>query len=127
MEVHEAAELDKNKLARIHDHLHDLDIKLAYDDFGRGQARLVELADVPPDYIKLDMDLVKDIDHRPPASQQLVRMFADYANDDGILVIAEGVNTGGEVELCTGQGIDLVHGFRFGKPAERMSRVGDIA
>lgn len=122
MEIHEAAVVDTSKLQRIRERLREQGIGLAYDDFGRGQARLVELADVPPDYIKLDIDLIRDIDRKSPANQQLVRMLADYANDNDILVIAEGVNTDGELEFCTAQGIDLMQGFRFGEPGALTAR-----
>lgn len=118
MEIHEAAVVDRPKLQRLRDHLRELDIDIAYDDFGRGQARIVELADVPPDYIKLDMELVKDIDLGSSAKQQMVEMFAGYARDNGIEVIAEGVNTDGEIAFCAGLGIDLVQGFRFGRPGD---------
>lgn len=118
MEIHEAAVADRRKLQALRDHLHGLDIGIAYDDFGRGQARIVELAEVPPDYIKLDMDLVKGIDRASTARQRMVDMFAGYARDHGIDVIAEGVNSDGEVEFCTNLGIDLVQGFRFGRPGE---------
>jgi len=118
MEIHEAAIADKAKLQMLRDHLSDHGIRIAYDDFGRGQARLVELADVPPDYIKLDMDLVKDIDQSSPARQQMVKLLADYAGDHDIRVIAEGVNTDGELAFCLDLGIDLLQSFRFGEPGE---------
>ena len=43
----------------------ELQIGLAYDDFGAGQARLVELVDVPPDYLKFDMKLVQNLQSAP--------------------------------------------------------------
>lgn len=118
MEIHEAAVADKAKLQTLRDHLHELEIRIAYDDFGRGQARIVELTDVPPEYIKLDRDLVRDIDRGSAAKQQMVEMFTGYALDHGIEVIAEGINTDGEIDFCAKLGIDLVQGFRFGRPGD---------
>lgn len=118
MEIHEAAIADKAKLQLLRDHLRNHGIRIAYDDFGRGQARLVELADVPPDYIKLDIDLVKDVDRSSSAKQQMVKMLADYARDHDIRVIAEGVNTDGELAFCLDLDIDLLQSFRFGGPGE---------
>lgn len=118
MEIHEAAVADKGKLQAIRDYLHERDILLAYDDFGRGQARMLELADVPPDYVKLDKDWITDIDKTSSAKQQMVKMFAGFAHEHGIIVVAEGVNSDAEIEFCTALGIDLFQGYRFGEPVE---------
>ena len=63
--------------------LKDLDIKLAFDDFGVGQARLVELGEVRPDYLKFDMKLTKNINHAPAKRQEVVALFANLVNNLG--------------------------------------------
>lgn len=55
LEIHEASVTIGQEMQTLRAALKDLQIGLAYDDFGAGQARLVELVDVPPDYLKFDM------------------------------------------------------------------------
>ena len=61
MEIHEAAITSASFLAKLRDQLRDLDIGLAYDDFGAGQARLLEMADAPPDVIKFDIHMIRGL------------------------------------------------------------------
>ncbi|MDJ0655968.1 MAG: EAL domain-containing protein [Xanthomonadales bacterium] len=116
LEIHEAAVADRTMLQQVRDRMDRSNIRLAYDDFGRGQARLVELAEVPPDYVKLDMSLMRDIDTAAAAKQQMVRMLTSYAQDMGIKVIAEGICSDGEAKFCDDVKIDLLQGYRYGKP-----------
>ena len=62
LEVHEGVVTDLPTMHWLRDQLNDLGVGLAYDDFGAGQSRLTELAEVPPDFIKLDMSLIRGID-----------------------------------------------------------------
>jgi len=48
----------------------------------------------------------------------MVQMLTGYAFDHGIEVIAEGINTEGEIDFCAKLGIDLVRGFRFSRPGD---------
>lgn len=121
VEIHEAAVANRDMLQRLGEHLHGRGGMIAYDDFGRGQARLVELADSPPDYVKLDMDLIRDIDRASPARKQMVRMLTEFAHDHRILVIAEGPNSDGEVHFCEELEMDFVQSFRFGRPGSLNS------
>lgn len=116
VEIHEAAVADQDVLRRFNKQVHERNGLIAYDDFGRGQARLVELADVPPDYVKLDMDLIRDIDHASLPRRRMVRMLTEFARDHGILVIAEGPNSDEEVQFCEELKVDFFQSFRFGKP-----------
>jgi EAL domain-containing protein (putative c-di-GMP-specific phosphodiesterase class I) len=117
LEIHEGAIADASRMADLKARLTDLSVKIAYDDFGAGQARLVELAEVPPDYVKLDMSLMRDIDRAPASRQEMVAMFVKYARESGVLVIAEGIESDGEARVCDELGIDFVQGFRYGRPA----------
>ena len=59
--------MDSSNLAA----LRKLNIRFAYDDFGAGQARLLELAEVPPDILKFDMGLIQGL-HSPESSKYLL-------------------------------------------------------
>ena len=92
-------------------------IGLAYDDFGHGQARLVELVDVPPDYLKFDMRLVQNLES---ASIERQRMFASLVKmvcDLGIIPLAEGVELAGDHEICRQIGFEFGQGFFYGYPS----------
>lgn len=115
LEVHEDAVADIAQLRWLRKELKDRGIGLAYDDFGAGQSRLTELAEVPPDYVKLDMRLVRDID-RSLARSQTVRAVCELATKLGVAVIAEGVETLGEMQRCKSLGCQFGQGFFMGHP-----------
>ena len=73
LEVHESAVTDPRQMRELRANLISLDMGLAYDDFGAGQARLNELAEVPPDYIKFDVSLIRQIHEAPPRNSSSSR------------------------------------------------------
>ena len=87
----------------------------AIDDFGAGYAGLNLLAEFQPDIIKIDLELVRDIDTRPVA-QKIVAAMVGLCRDLAIEVIAEGVETEAELGVLRAMGIDLFQGFLFAKP-----------
>ncbi|HJV07310.1 MAG TPA: EAL domain-containing protein [Chromobacteriaceae bacterium] len=87
----------------------------AIDDFGAGFAGLNLLADFQPDIVKLDMDLIRQIDQRP-ARQSIVRGVARICEELNIDVIAEGVETEDEFLCLQQMGIRLIQGYLFSKP-----------
>jgi EAL domain-containing protein (putative c-di-GMP-specific phosphodiesterase class I) len=101
--------------------LQELNIGLAYDDFGAGQARLVELAEVPPDYLKFDICLIRDIHRATADRQRMLKSLVDMVTDLGIAALAEGVETADEHEACQQLGFSLGQGFYYGKPAVAKS------
>ena len=56
-------------------------IGLAYDDFGAGQARLLELAEAPPHYLKFDMRFVSGLDQAPAAKRRLLDSLVAVARE----------------------------------------------
>jgi EAL domain-containing protein (putative c-di-GMP-specific phosphodiesterase class I) len=88
----------------------------AIDDFGSGYAGLNLLADFQPDFIKLDMQLVHQIDRKGPR-QAIIRGIVRTCFDLGIEIIAEGVETREEYDWLRGEGIGLFQGFLFSAPA----------
>lgn len=116
-EMHEAAVTNPTLIRRIRDDLRALDIGLAYDDFGAGQARLIELTEVPPDYVKFDIALVRNIDSAPEAKRQMLEMFQRFLLDIGIATLAEGVETALEFQALQNIGVQYYQGYYFGKPS----------
>ena len=120
LEVHEDAAADVPAMQRLRDGLHELGIRLAYDDFGAGQSRLAELATMPPDFVKLDRKLVQNLP-QSPALQDLVRALGEVSGRLNCQVIAEGVETEAEAEACQALGCRLGQGFLFGRPQKALS------
>ncbi len=122
LEIHEAAVTSPRIVREVRAGLNDLDIRLAYDDFGAGQARLLELAEVPPDYLKFDMDLTRGISVSTFAKQHILGSLVQIARDLGVATVAEGVETAEEREACLQLGFELGQGFYFGKPSPRLCK-----
>lgn len=87
----------------------------AIDDFGAGYAGLNLLAEFQPDIVKLDMELVRNIDHNRPR-QAIARGVMRMCDELGIRVIVEGVETVGEWRFFEGLGVRLMQGYLFSKP-----------
>ncbi len=88
----------------------------AIDDFGAGYAGLGLLASFQPDFIKLDMDLLRGVD-AASARRTIVTGVTQMAQALGVSVIAEGVETRAELEALRDIGIELFQGYLFAKPA----------
>jgi EAL domain-containing protein (putative c-di-GMP-specific phosphodiesterase class I)/GGDEF domain-containing protein len=91
--------------------------RFAVDDAGSGYAGLGSIANLEPDFIKLDISLINCIDTNF-IKQNLVETMVRFANDQGAQVIAEGVERAEEYETVKGLGVHLVQGFFLHRPAE---------
>ena len=87
----------------------------ALDDFGAGYAGLNLLASFQPDFIKLDMELIRGI-ATSLARQTIVAGVIMMARQLGVAVIAEGVETEAELVALRAAGIQLFQGYLFAKP-----------
>jgi EAL domain-containing protein (putative c-di-GMP-specific phosphodiesterase class I) len=117
LEIHESAIADVAQMRAIRAALTDLDMGLAYDDFGAGQSRLNELSNSSPDFVKFDMSLIRQLDTASPQRQQVVSTLVQMVRDLGITSLAEGIETQAESDACRQVGFDLGQGFFFGRPA----------
>lgn len=116
LEIHESAVTESAAMKELRRALQDLDIGLAFDDFGAGQARLAELSEVHPDYLKFDMSFIRDIDQAADEKVQMVGALVNMVRELGIVPLAEGIETAGERDTCTQLGFELAQGFLFGRP-----------
>ncbi len=96
----------------------------AIDDFGAGYAGLSLLSDYQPDIIKIDMELVRDIDTSKP-KQAIVNGIVAICAALDVRVLAEGIETKAERDFLRDSGIDLMQGYFFCKPAFRAIGVID--
>lgn len=88
----------------------------AIDDFGAGHAGLGLLTRFQPDIVKLDMNLIRDID-TDHARRIVVRHTLAMLADFGITAICEGVETPGELAALRDLGVDLIQGYVLARPA----------
>jgi EAL domain-containing protein (putative c-di-GMP-specific phosphodiesterase class I) len=116
LEVHERALADLERVDRLRTQLSRSGVGLAYDDFGAGQARLLELAEVPPHYLKFDMSFVRGIDTADARRQRLLTSLVSVARDLLVYTVAEGVETAAEADVCIRIGFTHAQGFFFGRP-----------
>ena len=89
--------------------------RFAVDDAGSGYAGLGSIANLSPDYIKLDISLISGIDTNF-MKQNLVETMVAFADDHGIKVIAEGVEREEEYDAVKALGVHLTQGFLFHGP-----------
>ena len=113
MEIAEPALVDAgavmtNNLAR----LHALGVRLAIDDFGRGDAALSHLRDHRVDIVKIDRSFVHDVDV-DDYSRRLVAGIAALAQQVGLAVVAEGVETVEQARVLRDLGCATAHGYLF--------------
>jgi EAL domain-containing protein (putative c-di-GMP-specific phosphodiesterase class I) len=91
-------------------------VRLAVDDAGAGFASLRHILELDPAFVKLDLSLIRDIDH-DPAKQALVAGMRHFARSTRRRLIAEGVETAAEAAALRELDIRLGQGYRFGRPA----------
>jgi EAL domain-containing protein (putative c-di-GMP-specific phosphodiesterase class I) len=116
VEIHESTIAGSDEIREFRARLRDIGIQLAYDDFGAGQARLLELAEVPPEYLKFDSRFVQGIAAAPESKQRVVRSLVTIAHDLGVRTIAEGIETAEDAKACLELGFELAQGFYFQRP-----------
>lgn len=121
LEVHETAVTDIDLMKSLRSLLTELNIKLAYDDFGAGRARLVELMQVPPDYLKFDIVLIHNIHTQPLSGQRVLQNLVHMAQDLEIQTLAEGIEVQEELDACIDIGFELAQGYYLGRPAPSLT------
>ena len=115
---------DYGKLSRRVEGMKEQGFRIAIDDMGSGHSGLLMLASCIPDYIKLDMGLVRDI-HEEPRKQHIVRSLIGLASQVESRIVAEGVETWEELETLMRLGIRFVQGFLFALPSEGPAELSD--
>lgn len=117
LEIHESALAQPEFIRSLRESLDEMSVGLAFDDFGAGQARLFELAEAPPHYLKFDRRFVTGIDSAPVSRQRLVASLVAAARELLVSTIAEGVETVAEAAACQRAGFTHAQGNHFGRPA----------
>jgi EAL domain-containing protein (putative c-di-GMP-specific phosphodiesterase class I) len=99
--------------------LREAGFRIAIDDLGAGYSGLTSFVQLEPEFVKLDMALIRDVDENR-VKQRLVRSITDVCRDMGLLVVAEGIETAQERDVVIELGCDLLQGYRFGRPQREL-------
>lgn len=121
VEIHESAVTNIAKLREFADRLRRLEIRFAYDDFGAGQVRLLELADVPAHFVKFDMSLIRGLHKASERKRRVVGDLVQMVLATGSVPLAEGVEDEEEAQLSTAMGFKLIQGYLTGRPIPEAS------
>ncbi len=117
IEITEAQTISPDEIDRI-SHLagEDSTNDIAVDDYGMGHSNIVNLLEYKPQIVKIDRYLVSNIqnDHN---KQLFVRNLIEFASENGIKVLAEGVETSEELKCVIGFGVDYAQGFYLARPS----------
>ncbi|HCT5575675.1 TPA: EAL domain-containing protein [Klebsiella pneumoniae] len=117
-EVTETAFVINKQLAfSVLHHLQKMGISIALDDFGTGYSSLSMLRDFHFDVIKLDRSFMTDVESNPQV-RSFVRAIISLGNSINTPLIAEGVETAGQLQILEEEGCDEMQGFLFGEPVD---------
>lgn len=116
-EVVETEEVDRvDDLVDILDYYRDAGFSVALDDLGSGYASLSFLNRLQPDVVKLDMELIRDVDSIPYKAE-VASQILELADRIGAESVAEGVESEEEWAWVRDHGATYASGFLFGRPA----------
>ncbi len=107
---------DLDHLKKILDYYRDQGFKTALDDVGSGFSNLNTLIRLHPDYLKVDMDLIRNID-TDLKKQSVFKALLNVGKEMGTTILAEGIETKGELEYLQSSGTELGQGYFFARPA----------
>jgi EAL domain-containing protein (putative c-di-GMP-specific phosphodiesterase class I) len=117
LEITEAYTLhDVDKLQSFARSLRGMELRIAVDDLGSGAASLSHMAQLAPDFIKVDRSLVRQV-HRHPYQAALLNALAVFADHMGTGYIAEGIETQEELQTVIDADVPWGQGYIFGEPA----------
>ena len=116
LEVTESAYTDNaQRLLDVISQLRTLGFEVEMDDFGSGYSSLNMLSEMPIDVLKMDMKFIRNIESST-TDLHLVRVILDIARYLRVPVVAEGVETLGQLNLLRDSGCNLVQGYYFSPP-----------
>ena len=110
-----AAVRDFASLRRVLEEIRAMGFRLAMDDVGSGYAGLQSIAEIRPDFLKIDMSLVRDL-HLNAIKRELITTIRRFSEKTGIAIVAEGVESEAELASLANVGVRCAQGFLFAEP-----------
>lgn len=123
VEITESMLMEGDEIYKILDNLRKSGIKIAIDDFGTGYSSLSYLRRFPVDVLKIDRSFIRDIDI-DKEDLTLVEAILAMANNLGLEVIAEGVETADQMDLLNARNCHFAQGFYYSRamPIEQITQ-----
>ena len=122
-EITERSSIDDHELfSKIIQHYKKQDFKIAIDDFGDGYAGLNRICALRPKFIKLDIQMIHNID-KDTLKQSMVEGCAIFCKNSGIKLIAEGIETADELKVLIRLGVDYGQGYYIKYPSKNMEDI----
>ena len=103
----------------------DKGVRIAVDDAGIGYSGLKRILQLSPDIIKIDRELITDIDH-DPARRAMVNALVQFAADTRAQLVAEGIETSAELATLDELGVEFGQGYLLGRPKPLPPQTADI-
>lgn len=119
IEMTEQSEIRDDELFDTKKMYQDMGIKVAIDDYGTGYSNIQNLIRYTPDYVKIDRILISNVQN-DQNKQHFVREIVDFCHDNGILALAEGVETFDEMKAVISLGVDLIQGYYTARPSSEI-------
>jgi len=107
---------DLNSFKETINHYRKQGFRIAIDDMGSGYSDLKLVCNLDPDFIKIDMNLIRNI-NQDSLKQSIVKSLVDYSESSGTILIAEGVETDEELNTLLELKVPQVQGFLTGRPS----------
>ena len=115
VEITENEKLDDEITTKKRNYVKKWNSKIALDDYGSGYNGDISLLSIDPDIVKLDMMMIRGIE-TDKSRQSIVQKLILYAKEQGIIVLAEGVETHSQMEYLVLAGVDLLQGYYISRP-----------
>lgn len=125
VELTEQSELSDEELTRLKRLYAEMGVDTAVDDYGTGYSNVTNLLRYMPKYVKIDRMLLTDI-QQSPQKQHFVKDIISFSQDNGIITLAEGVETSDELRTVIMLGVDLIQGYYTGRPSGTIVESIDI-
>jgi len=92
---------------------------VAIDDLGGGFASLESIVEISPQYVKIDISIIRDL-NKNPLKLSVVRFIVDFCKENKIISVAEGVETKEEFDILLNLGVDAMQGYFLAMPAAEI-------
>ena len=126
-EITERSDIENYQiLQQIMKHYADQGYEIALDDVGAGYSGLNRVVNTSPNYLKVDIELVRDI-QKHKKKEIMMEFLLHYCNETGAILIAEGIETEAELECLCRLGVHYGQGYFLGRPDRTFKNVRNEA